>query len=564
METLRTEVLVIGSGFGAAAPALRLARSGFEVLMIEKGPEIVPARDFRQTQDPQYLLRYIKSVRGDNVNYTYAEGLGGGSGFYESVSLRAPTIAFDQRDSTGALLWPGSLSRQRMNPYYEIAERMMSVSQLALRDIPRSGLAFALLMKRLGYCVDRVPYSIRGCVGHSFCVAGCVSGAKVTVHTPYLAPAVRAGMRIITGLEARRVRILCHEEAADSRLISEIPYRYEVQCYDEARGSSLSVEAKILILAGGTVGTARLLLNSRAGLPALSSEIGKNISVNGTVKSLGILPEDFIKGDMFTGLSHPGLISYQFLSSRGITISTSKPLPVDAVSYANLFLEGERRIPSWWGQAKVDLMKLYRRRAIVLYALGLTSPTASLRLRRGGEMVAQFSMGDEFRAYYRETLALLHSILRRRGARVAHIRIIDAQGVEYEDLHTTTAHMTGSCRMGEDPSRAVVDASGEVFHCKGMYITDGSAIPSALAVNPYLTILANAERVGDLLRHTYHSGRSEQGPVETGNERDSGFVPGHRRNRLHRYIRRAGIAPPEGPGEGPGKKAPAIRRRFDR
>jgi|GEM_PF-800540 len=564
METLHTEVLVIGSGFGAAAPALRLARSGFEVLMIEKGPEIVPARDFRQTQDPQYLLRYIKSVRGDNVNYIYAEGLGGGSGFYESVSLRAPTIAFDQRDGAGTLMWPGSLSRERMNPYYEIAERMMCVSQLDVHDIPRSGLAFARLMKRLGYSVDRVPYSVRGCVGHSFCVAGCTSGAKVTVHKPYLAPACRAGMRIITGLEARRVRILRHDEPADSRLIAEVPYRYEVQCYDAARGSSLEVKAKILILAGGTVGTARLLLNSRAALPALSGEVGKNISVNGTVKSLGILPEDSIEGDMFTGLSHPGLISYEFLSSRGITISTSKPLPVDAVSYANIVIEGERRIPSWWGEAKVDMMKLYRRRAIVLYALGLTNPTASLRLRRGGEVVPQFSMGDDFRAYYQQTLALLHSILRRGGARVAHIRIIDAQGVEYDDLHTTTAHMTGSCRMGEDPSRAVCDASGEVFHYKGMYVTDGSAIPSALAVNPYLTILANAERVGDLLKCTYHSGRSERGHAETVYERESGIVPGHRRNRLHRYIRRAGIAPPQSPGESPRKRTPAIRRQPDR
>lgn len=507
METLQTEVLVIGSGFGAAAPALRLARAGFQVLMIEKGPEIIPARDFQQTQDPQYLLRYIKSIRGDNVNYIYAEGLGGGSGFYESVSLRAPTIAFTQRDGAGTPLWPFGLTRERMDPYYEIAEGMMCVSQIQPQEIPRSGLAFSLLMKRLGYSVDRVPYSIRGCVGHSYCVAGCVAGSKVTLHGPYLSPARKAGMRIITDLEARSIRTLETKDPGSARDIDEIPYRYEVSCHNKRERASLEVQAKLVILGGGTVGTARLLMNSRSSLSHLSRQLGRNISVNGTVKSIGILPEEFIGGDMFSGRSHPGVISYQFLESRGITISTAKPLPVDAVSYANIVQEGESRNPSWWGEAKVELMRLYRRRAIVLYALGLTSPAAELRLVRSGEVVPQFSMDEAFRAYYHETLSLLHSILRRNGARVADIRLIDGQGAEYRDLHTSTAHMTGSCRMADKDARGVADASGEVFHYPGLYITDGSAVPSALAVNPYLTILANAERIGELLTRYYRSGR---------------------------------------------------------
>ena len=155
MTTLQTEVLVIGSGFGAAAPALRLARAGFRVLMVEKGPAIDPQRDFRQTQDPQYLLRYIKSIRGDHINFTYAEGLGGGSGFYEMVSLRAPTLVFDQTGPNGMRLWPAGLSRTALDPYYETAEHMMHVTQIPREEIPRNGVAFSILMKRLGYSVDR-------------------------------------------------------------------------------------------------------------------------------------------------------------------------------------------------------------------------------------------------------------------------------------------------------------------------------------------------------------------------------------------------------------------------
>lgn len=509
MERIRTEVLVIGSGFGGAAPALRMAEAGFQVTVLEKGVEIRPERDFRQSQDPQYLLRYIKTVRGDNVNFTYAEGLGGGSGFYEMVSLRAPSVAFEQQHD-GRRLWPASVDRAAMDPFYEIAERMMRVEQIPPNEVPRTGVAFAMLLRKLGWSVDRVPYSARGCLGHAFCIAGCVAGAKVTVIETYLDPARALGATILTDQNVQRIRLAggAEDDVVDGRNVRTLPYRYEVLSINGKTGEAVVVQAKILILGGGTVGTAKLLLNSRADLPVLSVQVGKNIATNGTVKSIGILPDDIPDGDMFRGRSHPGVISYQFLESRGITISTAKPLPVDAVSYANLYLEGESRSPSWWGQARVDLMKLYRHRAIVLYALGLCTTTAELRLRgRKGDVAPVFTMDGAFRAYYRDTLELLHSILRRTGGRVAHIKIIDGQGVEYPDLHTTTAHMTGSCRMADSVQDGVVDANGEVFGYPGMFIADGAAIPSSLAVNPYLTILANAERIGAYLKRRYTTGK---------------------------------------------------------
>jgi len=501
MNTQSTDVLVIGSGFGGAAVALRLAEAGFRVLVIEKGPRIRVPGDFVQTQDPQYLLRYIKSLRGDNVNFVYAEGLGGGSGFYEMVSLRAPSLAFDQRSTEGNRLWPQGIDRETMDVYYERAEQMMHVAQIAPGEIPKSGLVFALLMRAAGCSVDRVPYAVRGCVGHAYCVAGCTAGAKVTVHDTYIDPAVRAGATILTGTEALEVVPLDAEPRAGERNLEAIPLRYSVSC--TCGGAPLEIRARLVVLAGGTVGTARLLLRSRRWLTHLSPHVGKNISVNGTVKALGILPGDFPDGDMFTGRSHPGVISYQYLASRGITISTAKPLPVDAVSYANLVPEGETRSPATWGEARVAMMQLYRRRALPIYALGLTTPTASLSATRDGRLLPSFRLDGGFREYYRDTLDLLQSIYRRAGARVVHIRILDGEGAEYPDIHVTTAHMTGSCRMADSPRHGATDATGELFAYPGLYVADGAAIPSSLAVNPYLTILANAERIAEFMVRWY-------------------------------------------------------------
>ena len=116
--------------------------------------EIVPERDFRQTQDPRYLLQWYRGVDGPRFGMTYIEGLGGGSGFFEMVALRAPSQAFDQ-EWRGRRLWPAALDRSAMDPWYQAAEQMMHVRQVAPEAVPASGRVFALLLDRLGYSCER-------------------------------------------------------------------------------------------------------------------------------------------------------------------------------------------------------------------------------------------------------------------------------------------------------------------------------------------------------------------------------------------------------------------------
>ena len=109
--TTNFDAIVIGSGFGASPPALRLSREGLSVLVLEKGPNIDSEKDFRHTQEPTYLLRYLKALKSKTVTMNYAEGLGGGSGFIEKIVLRAPSMVFEQRDQDGYRLWPASVIR---------------------------------------------------------------------------------------------------------------------------------------------------------------------------------------------------------------------------------------------------------------------------------------------------------------------------------------------------------------------------------------------------------------------------------------------------------------------
>lgn len=497
-----TDVLVIGSGFGAAPPALRLCAAGARVLMLEKGPDIVPERDFRQTQDPRYLLKYLKGVGGDNLQLTYAEGLGGGSGFYELISLRAPSRAFAQVGAGGRPLWPGGLDRRALDPYYAIAEKMLNIDQIAVEDVPQSGIIFSRLLRNLGYTCDRAPYAVVGCRGDGYCATGCVFGAKQTLHGNYLAQARRAGLEVRPDCEALSIRPLdgAATEPAPDAPLADLPLRYEIVCRDVATGGQRTIRAKLVVLGGGTVGTARLLLNSREFLPRLSRHVGRNVCTNGSVKAAGIIPDDLPDADMFRGRSHPGMISYQFLESHGLTISSNKPLPLFVVAAARLVAAGEARRPDYWGRAHQELMQRYRRRMIAVYALGLTPPNAEIRLRNDGSVTARLDLDDATRRYCRTTRALLDSLFLRNGGTVLQPSFVDREGRPHGDLHVSTGHMVGSARMAAARAEGVTDRWGEVFAYPGLVVSDGAAIPSSLAVNTSLTILANAERIAERLR----------------------------------------------------------------
>lgn len=495
MSIRQTDVLVVGTGFGAAAPALRLAEAGLRVVMIEKGLHIDPRADFRQTQDPQYLLKYIRSLSGDHLNLTYAEGLGGGSSFYEMVSLRAPSQVFDQVDAEGRPLWPRGLDRQALDPYYDLAERMLNVEQIRPHEVPKSGLVFSLLMKNLGYSCDRARYAVRNCLGSGFCTTGCIYGAKQSLHMNYLPQAIAAGATIECDMEALSIQLLGDPRTTRMvRDLRQLPPRYEVLCRTRA-GGLIRYRAKLVILGGGTVGSARLLLDSRPYLGPLSGELGRNIAFNGSVKAVGLLPEGFPEGDMFAGRSHPGMISYEFLDSHGFTISAGKPLPLQAVVAARLRLDGDARRPDYWGQSNVDLMKQYRHRVIVLVSFGLTPPGGVLESDARGHVTLRLDPTHALHRYHDQTERVLHDILRRNGCRLVHAQFVNQGGEPRDDLFFATAHQVGSCRMAERRLDGVVNAGGQVFGHPGLYVSDGSAIPSSLAVNTSLTILANAERV---------------------------------------------------------------------
>ena len=498
MKTISTDVLIVGSGFGAAAPALRLSRMGFQTTIIEKGPDIHPYKSFRQTQDPKYLLKYFRNVSATRLNLQFIEALGGGSGFYEMVSLRAPSDVFYLKNKHEKNEWPSSLTRKKFDRYYDVAEKMLNIHQIGKSEIPKTGHVFAKMMKDCNYSVERARYALSNCQNSGYCISGCVYGAKQSLFMNYLPQAEKNGATITTDLNAFAIKSIPTGQQKNDTL----PYRYWVLCKEnKPNGETIYYRTKILILGAGTVGTAKLLLASRANLPELSYELGKNISFNGSIKAIAKLPDTYPDGDMYSGRSHPGLVSYHFLKSEQVMITAAKVLPVQLVSGAR-FDAGQLGIEAWGGEY-IELMRQFRHRMIILAALGIEPTKASMTLADNGKVNLHLNMNNDLKEHYDRKYNLLTSIFEKTGCISIPFQYINRKGKENHSPYFTSCHQLGSCRMANSKKDGVVNEYGEVFGYPGMYITDGSVIPSSTIVNPSLTILANAERISNHLQNKY-------------------------------------------------------------
>jgi cholesterol oxidase len=369
---------------------------------------------------------------------------------------------------------------------------MLRVHQIAPEKVPKTGQIFSLLMKNLNYTVDRGRYADSFCSGCGYCIFGCTHNGKESLLVNYLPKAVDYGTQIHTDKEVLEVRSLIEGSKRLLPVNSKfLPYRYETIVSDTKTKEEINYRSKYLILAGGTIGTAKILLNSKQNLMELSPQVGKNIAINGSVKAAAILPDWCPDADMFTGQSHAGIVSYDFFKSHRVMISAVKALPLQLFGTARLSLHGQK----YWGSEHVELMKKYRKRVMILDAHGVTPPNAELVLDRKNGIKPVMKIDGNITAFHERTKKVMESILVDNGCELIHIDYVNRKGQNYNDLHFFTAHQVGSCRMADNKENGVVNGRGEVFGYPGMYITDGAAVPSSTGVNISLTILANSERI---------------------------------------------------------------------
>jgi len=502
------DVLVIGSGFGGAVAAARLAQAGYAVTVLERGrrwragefPRKPNLRDgwLWRVDRGLYDIRWLVGMIA-----VQASGWGGGSLAYANVFARPFDTALSRH-------WPAHLRRTELDPYYDLAAHMLEVAptphdpqtgQAPVRTgiieslMGRTDRSKATIRPNLAVTFDNpevwrpnihgVPR--RGCAFVGECVIGCNHGAKNSLDVTYLAVAEQHGARAETDIDVIGI------EREDGG--------YIVTTRDLAAPGTptRTWHAPRVVVAAGSVATTELLLRARdvhKTLPELSPRLGAGFSGNGDFLTFAEFRQP--GGDMTTG---PTITTNTILDvpegRRSVWFQVQDgAFPVVLHELFDAVVPGQL-VRRWWRRrfGEPDI-----RRVFAVLAMGHDSGAGRLRLNRSGRIVLAWRNRWQ-RSLYRSQ--------RRLGpllTRTLHTR-------SYNPLtwsllrRTTTVHPLGGVPFGVDRTHGVIDEFGEVHGYPGLFVMDGSTLPASTGVNPSATILASAERsIQELIRRDGHPG----------------------------------------------------------
>jgi choline dehydrogenase-like flavoprotein len=517
----RSDVIIIGSGAGGGVLAKELGEAGLKVIVLEAGKHYRPYDDY-PTQALDFEVRtadvflpqderrdWYTTPRSTPFSYHRVKGVGGSTLAYHAMNPRFHESDFRVQSEDGlADDWP--LSYADLEPYYTKVEYELGVSgpdgedanpfepprsqsfptpphelNLASRAIQRGAHKLGLHLVREPLAIPTTDWNGRpACINAGTCRLGCKIAAKSSIDVTYIPKAERT----------KRVRILSECMAREIALGPDGKARSVI--YFDAGGREKEIFARLIVVAGNAVETARLLLLSKSrlfpdGLANSSGLVGKRFMEHLSVFARGIFPERL---DPWRGVPTGGIIQDFYATNpandfaRGWTIS---------VENENQWpLTTATSIPGWGAEHKARMKEIFGRR-VGLATDGEQLPDERNQVRLDPVVKDNYGLPVPLivNAHFQNDLAMINAMAAR------HREILEAAGAR--DIHVDgiipggSSHYLGTCRMGKDPNTSVVDPGCRTHDVPNLFIGDGSVFVTGAAVNPALTISALAARTAD-------------------------------------------------------------------
>ncbi len=506
------DYVVIGSGFGGAVTACRMAERGHRVLVLERGRRW-KERDFPVQKDliyshehPAHLNGWVEFRIFPHMTVFQGAGVGGGSLVYANISTEARPDVFEQG-------WPEAITYRELKPYYDRVARFMNVQKVPANQVPeryklvRDGAAalnWQDRFTRLDLCVEfdreldlkalraapnpdafekrftnQHGQEVGRCLHCGNCDLGCEYGAKSTLEMNYLPVAEKYGAKI------RPKHIVRAIEPADGSYL----VHYDRVVKGELRPGS--VRAKNVIVAAG-FNSIELLLRCRdhyRTLPRLSKRLGHGWSSNG----------DFLTPAVYARREprpHEGPTITAAID-LGDGIVDEQKFWIQDGGYPNVLLNALRELDVTRARAVAAWYEnIFDRNIMPWFAQGVDAGNGRLKLSRKWPWLWQRELSMNWPP--RSNRQVFDSIAD------VHHRLAKATGGKPIDLKTwtwfrtlITPHPLGGCSMGDDIGSGVVDDSGAVFGYPGLYVADCSIVPTPIGRNPSRTIAALAERIAE-------------------------------------------------------------------
>ncbi len=505
-QLVRADVCVIGSGAGGSVAAARLAEAGFEVLLVEEGSWLAGA-DFNESESELIPRLYAdagtRATEDLGVAILQGRCAGGSSTINWLVMLRAAESVIDEweRDYGAYRFSPAAMSAA-----YALIERETSTTRVPDEAHSPNNRVILEGARALGWRAWPSSVNARDCVRAGSCGVGCRWGAKQGALGVYLPRALAAGARIACDLRADRLEVAERAGRAPRK-------RIVCSALDPRSGdvtACVTIEAPLVVLAGGAIGTPALLLRSGLGTAA----VGRYLRLHPTSAVIGVF-DQAIYGGSGIPLS---VVCDEFLDrdphGHGFWIEAPPLSPVLAAA----------ALPGF-GAEHAGIMSLYPRLSgtIVLVRDGAArTPGGRVRVRRDGSSCIDYQLSVPDRRHLLDGLGAAARIVLAAGAREAYTLHTPPLVVRTRDdvaripelpsaanqLTVLSAHVMGTCRAGGDGARSACTPDGELRSAAGCYVADGSLMPTAPGVNPQETIMALASIVASGIIDRHRSGLS--------------------------------------------------------
>jgi choline dehydrogenase-like flavoprotein len=478
----RCDVVVIGTGAGGATVATELAEAGLEVVMLEEG-SYYKTEQFEPVASKMVRRLYRDAgasfaIGTPAVHFAEGRCVGGSTVINGGMSWRTPEKVLDRWRREEAV---DRISAREMEPYFERVERRMHVARQDPESLGRDTELLAEGATALGYKVIPNLRNQLHCAGSNNCAFGCPTGAKRSTLVSYIPRALTFGARLYT--EARVTRILHKRKRATG---------VEARVGVNGHSRRLTVHAKVVVVAGGAAQSPALMM--RSGFKSPSGRLGRDLSLHPNGKVIAVFDEN-VEG--WKGV-HQGHQVREFQDEGFIMAVANIPPGVLAMTAPQ------------YGRALGRLIDDYNR-MVVAGVLVEDTAFGRVRVGPGGRPFLFYDLSDADAVRLKRGIGLLAEMLFAAGARRVilpfegvpdlfspdDVKRIFRDPIPKSAMELFTVHLMGTCRMGDDPTRAVTSSYGAVHDAAGLYVADASLFPSAIGVNPMETIMALATRTAE-------------------------------------------------------------------